>query len=179
MFELYLNGSTCDEIVKINNNQFTLGQVLEVRVRDSWDDKREKHLSDLYGGIREKVKQTQMEAVAFTSDLLAAAHKQYGQKLKRYLQSGDEKDLGTLSLSGLQSYQKAVDILMKLTGQDKKEAAAKISGPSAMEPSTNPANPNVVITPEKASLALPGATERVGPTLADRILMQIEKEDNE
>lgn len=169
MFELFLNGSNCDEIVKVNNNQFTLGQVLEVRLRDGWDERREKYLTDLYSGVVDKVRQTQMESIVFTSDLLAAAHKQFGQKLKRYLQTGDEKELGPLSLNGLQAYQKAIDIMLKLTGQDKKEAASKLQVPSVTSIPTAGGMP-------ASKKLLPGGTENLDPTLADQVLKFLERE---
>jgi hypothetical protein len=175
MFELYLNGSTCEEIVKVNNNQFSLGQVLEVRVRDGWDEKKDRYLADLYGGIVDKVRQTQMESVGFTADLLAVAHKQFGHKLKRYLQTGDEKELGPLSLNGLLQYQKAVDILMKLTGQDKKEAASKLQIPAAQ---VTPVGP-IPTAPQAGGKLLPGGTESLDSSLAEKVLQFLNTQEDE
>lgn len=127
MYELYLNGYSCEEIFRLNDNQFPLGMILEARIRDSWDDRREQHLTELYGGIVAKVKKTQTEAVAFVADLLAAAHKKHGDKLKKFLQSGNPADLGALSIDTMTSYQTAATMLLKLTGQDKqKDGSNKI-----------------------------------------------------
>ena len=166
LFELFLNGSSCDEIVKVNNNLITLGQVLEVRVRDGWDDKKSKYLAELYSGVVDRVRQTQMEAVSFTADLLAATHKLHGTKIKKFIQSGDEKEMGGLAINGLQSYQKAVDILLKLTGQDKKEASAKLQMPVSSS--------TAVASSVVSDKLLPGGTENLNSSIADRVLQFLE-----
>lgn len=119
LFSLYLNGTTCEEIQKLNPN-FSLGMIVRARVEGLWDDRRDAHLQTLFEGVRERVQQVQMESVVFTSDLLASANKMFGDKLKKYLQTGDERELGSLRIDSLKQYRDAVDLLMKLTGQDKK-----------------------------------------------------------
>ncbi len=123
LYELFLAGYSCEEIARLNQNKFPVGMILESRVRHTWDDRRTQHLAELYGGIYDKVKQTQTEAVAFVADLLAAAHRKHGDKLKRFLQSGDPADLGAFSIDTMTSYKTASDTLMKLTGQDKEKPA--------------------------------------------------------
>jgi hypothetical protein len=61
-----------------------------------------------------------MESVMFSADLLASANKMFGDKLKKYIQTGDERELGTLKIDSLKQYRDAVELLLKLTGQDKK-----------------------------------------------------------
>jgi len=68
----------------------------------------------------------------FSADLLAAANKQFGDKLKRFIQTGDESELGKdLSVNSLKQYKDAVDLMMKLTGQDK-ESKVKVTGEQKM-----------------------------------------------
>jgi hypothetical protein len=119
LFELFLNGSTCEEIIQLNPN-FSLGMIVRARVEGLWDERRAKHIDHLFEHVRERVQQVQMESVMFTSDLLAGANKMFGDKLKKYLQTGDERELGGLRIDTLKQYRDAVDLLMKLTGQDKK-----------------------------------------------------------
>lgn len=174
MFELFLSGATCDEIAKVNSGMFVAGQILEARVAHGWDDKRDKYLADLYGGVLEKVKKTQVEAVGFTSDLLAAAHKQYGTKLRKYIQSGNEKDLeGSIQLGSLQTYVKAVETLMKLTGQDKKEKGA---GPVVVMAGGGTAGAQD--SEQSAVIDMgQGGTEKLDSGLAFKVLQFLEKED--
>ncbi len=119
LFSLYLNGTSCEEIAKLNPN-FSLGMIVRARVEGLWDERRDAHLESLFSGVRERVQQVQMESVVFTSDLLSSANKMFGDKLKKYLQTGDERELGALRIDSLKQYRDAVDLLMKLTGQDKK-----------------------------------------------------------
>lgn len=168
MFELFLNGASCEDIVKTNQNLYTLGQIYEARVNHGWDERKNKYLADLFGGVVDRVKQTQMEAVTFTSDLLAVAHKQFGTKLKLYLQSGDEKDLGELSLTNLSSYGKTAELLMKLTGQDKKTEKMTMIGPTIGDKAT-----------EITGQVVPGGTERLDSGLAMKVLQFLEAKDGE
>jgi len=119
LYNLYLNGSTCEEINRLNPN-FSLGMIVRAKVEGLWDDRRDKHINELFESVRERVQQVQMESVVFTTDLLAGANKMFGDKLKRYLQTGDERELGDLRIDSLKQYRDAVDLLLKLTGQDRK-----------------------------------------------------------
>lgn len=119
LFNLYLNGSTCEDIVKLNPN-FTLGMVARAKVEGLWDERREKHINHLFENVRERVQQVQMESVMFSADLLASANKMFGDKLKSYLQTGDDRELGTLRIDSLKQYRDAVELLLKLTGQNRK-----------------------------------------------------------
>lgn len=119
LFSLYLNGSSCEEIAQLNPH-FNLGMIVRARVEGLWDKRRNEHLANLFSGVRERVQQVQMESIMLTSDLLAAANKRFGEKLKRYIQTGDERELGALQVDSLKQYRDAVDLLLKLTGQDKK-----------------------------------------------------------
>lgn len=145
LFQLFLNGYSCDEICEHHNKIYPIGQILEARVRDEWDRRRKEHLDQLYSKVFDRVKQTQFESVAFTSDLLAAAHKLYGQKIKTFLETGKEDDLGEAQglIKSLDAYRKVAEMLLKLTGQDKsKEANLKIQAVSS--PATTGAITDVV-----------------------------------
>ena len=119
LYALYLNGSSCEDIVKLNPN-FSLGMIVRAKIEGLWDDRRDTHLQTLFESVRERVQQVQMESVMFSADLLASANKMFGDKLKKYIQTGDERELGTLKIDSLKQYRDAVELLLKLTGQDKK-----------------------------------------------------------
>lgn len=127
LYELFLNGHSCDEIVrvaKLNGSDFPLGMVLDARIRHNWDDRRETHLAHLFKEVGLTVKQRQMEAVTFVTDLLSAAHKMHGDKIRKFMHSGDKNDLGDFAIGTMGSYTKTIELLLKLTGQDK----ATVSG---------------------------------------------------
>lgn len=116
LFELFLNGKSPSEIQRLNPT-FTLGQVVDAYIEGEWEKKRRTHVNRLLSRVRDRVVQVQSESVEFMADMLASAHKLHGDKLKRYLQSGNEKDLGDLKIENLEQYRKAADVLLKLTGQ--------------------------------------------------------------
>ena len=119
LFGLFVHGISCQEIVNINTPAFCIEQVLEARVRDGWDEKRRSYTDDLYAGVLNNVRQVQVESIQFVSDMLAAAHKHHGNKLRRYLQNGDEKELDGMSVDSFRTYKSVAETLLKLTGQDK------------------------------------------------------------
>jgi hypothetical protein len=118
LFNLYLNGSSCEEIQRLNPN-FSLGMIARAKVDGLWDERREAHVRELLETVRERVQQVQLESVSFTADLLASANKMFGDRLKRYIQTGDPNELGDLKIDSLKQYKDAVDLLLKLTGQDR------------------------------------------------------------
>ena len=119
LYKLFLNGNTCDDIQRLNPN-VPLGMIVRARVDGLWDQRRDRHVATLFEEVRARVQQVQMESVMFTSDLLAAANKQFGDKLKKYIQTGDPRELGDLNINSLKQYRDAVDLLLKLTGQSNK-----------------------------------------------------------
>lgn len=177
LFELFLHGISCEEIVKINAPEFCLEQVLEARVRDGWDEKRDAYTTQLYAGAVENVRQIQVESVHFVADMLAAAHKQHGDKIRRYLQTGDEKDLaGAMSIGSFQTYKQVAETLLKLTGQDRSSIEKRLDKPV----------PSVVapMNIDKATiLQMSSAQGVVTPEMAGRILNLLDskrpREENE
>lgn len=123
LFALFLNGKSTEEIRRLNA-QFSLGQIVHARVTGKWDELRQRHIEDLLLNVKQRVAQVTMESVTFVSDLLAAANKEHGDRIARYLATGNEKELGDLRITSLQGYKTAVELLQKLTGQDKQQKVA-------------------------------------------------------
>jgi hypothetical protein len=121
LYELFLLGHSCDDIVRANENKFPLGMVLDARLRHEWDRRREAYLERLYSEAGENVRQRQVESAVFLTDVLAAAHVEHGDKLKKFLQTRDPKDLpDVFKVTSITTYKMVIDSLMKVTGQDKK-----------------------------------------------------------
>lgn len=119
MFELFLNGSDAREIHRLNK-AFPLGGVLDAQVRYKWTKMRDDYVIELQGRVREKVMKAQMETTELMTDILAAARKKHSDKLKKFLQSGDEKDLdGVINIDTIQGLMKVTEGLLKITGQDR------------------------------------------------------------
>lgn len=116
-FALYLNGKTPDEIQTLNPG-YPLGAIIKALVEGRWIERKREHLDNLLEGARGRVEQVQLESIVFVSDLLSAANKMHGDKIKKYLQTGNATELGDLKIDSLGAYTRAVDLLMKLTQQD-------------------------------------------------------------
>jgi hypothetical protein len=119
MFELFLNGSSIEEIHRLNK-AFPVEAIIDARIKYRWDENKDAYAMMLQRRIRDKVAKAQLETTELYADLLAVARKQQSDKLKKYLQSGDEKDLeGTMAIGSLQNLLKITEGLLKITGQDK------------------------------------------------------------
>jgi hypothetical protein len=154
LFELFLNGATCEEIHRLNPH-LPFGAIIRARVEGEWDRRRNEAYAVALDGARERVQQTQLAAISFAADLLATAHKQFGDRFKRYLQTGEESVLGELKIETLKQYKDSIEMFLKLTGQDKK--------------------PEVPRSPDESPLAaeLPPAQKALTPEQADELLKRV------
>ncbi len=152
LFSLFLNGHPCSELQALNR-QFSLGQILTARLEGNWDKRRQEHVEGLYANVLSRIQQSSVEAVGFVADQLAAVHKMYGEKARRYLQSGDPKDFDSFGADDIKNYKVLVETLQKLTGQEKASTEVNISG-SVPKPERD-------ITPERRPLTSTRAAEIV------------------
>lgn len=113
LFELFLSGVEPLEIVNLNPG-ISLGQVTRVRVEGLWDKRRQDYRDQLLFKTQERLEQTLMECYGFVSLQLTVAHKLHMKKLQKFIQTGDENDLGNWTISGWRSYQDAIGILKQL-----------------------------------------------------------------
>jgi hypothetical protein len=116
-FSMFLQGIDCSEIVRLNPGM-SLGQLVTARVEGKWDEKRQEHIEKLLRDTALRLQQTTLEGIDFMAAQLAAVHKIEGDKIKRYLQTGDEKELGNFSIKDLVGYRQVLSIMKTLTGQD-------------------------------------------------------------
>jgi hypothetical protein len=120
LYELFLNFYSLDEIHRINGKKFPLGQIVDARVRFEWDKRRKEQLDSMYSTIEQKVVKVKNEAIVHLTDLLSAAHKIWGDKIRIFLQDGDPTVLGDLNIVSFKNYKELVSLLKEMT--DKKEA---------------------------------------------------------
>ena len=122
LYNLYLNGSTCEEIHRINSQVLTLSEVIRVRVEDDWDERVDRYRQSLMDGIDLKSKQVHLESVSFVTEQLAALHKLNGDKVKKFLMTGDPAMLeGALLITNMKAYKETAELLLQLTGRDGKK----------------------------------------------------------
>jgi hypothetical protein len=133
LFELFLSGVEPLEIVSLNPG-ISLGQVTRVRIEGLWDKRRQDYRDSLLFKTQERLEQTLMECYSFVSLQLTVAHKLHAKKLQRYIQTGDEGELGGWTITGWRSYQDAIGILKQLgtktdNGPDAKQVMKTVAEP--------------------------------------------------
>ena len=117
-FELFLNGIEAEEIHRLNK-AFPYEAILWAQAKFNWPHQRDEYIAKLSTTVRDKVIKAQLETTGLLTDMLAAANKHHGDKVKKFLQTGDQEDLkGALSIDSVGSLLKIVDGLQKITGQN-------------------------------------------------------------
>lgn len=151
LFDLFLRGHNCEEIARLNHPHIKIGQVVAARVEGDWDRRRKEHLDGLLASTSQRVQQATMETAEFVCDLLAVANREHGDRLRRYLQTGDPKELGDFKITSLFGLKQAIEVLQKLTGQEQARGAAKLpEAPAQHQAPTAPSPP----TPQEAARVL-------------------------
>jgi hypothetical protein len=120
LFQLFLNGKNCEEIRRLNKD-LTLGQIVWARIEGDWDQRRSDHLNSLLTETSLRVQQATLETADFVCDLLAVANREHGDRLRRYLQTGDQKELGDFKIDSIFNLKQTIEVLQKLTGQDRQQ----------------------------------------------------------
>lgn len=129
LYELFLNGYTCEDIYNVNGGKYPLGQIVDAKERFEWEVKRERQVSGLLAKIEDKVIKTKLESISVVSDLVAAASKLYNDKIQLYLQEGDESILESLEITNIKNFKMLVGLLHELTeSKDSKPKGATVNG---------------------------------------------------
>lgn len=118
LYTLFLNGRTTEEIRRINP-AITLGQIVHARIEGDWDLRREEYLDRLLTETTGRVQQATLETADFVCDMLAVANKEHGDRLRKYLQTGNQDDLGDFKIDSIFNLKQTIEALQKLTGQDR------------------------------------------------------------
>lgn len=121
-----MNGSNCDELLRLNPG-LGLGAIVRARVEHSWDLRKEEYTSWLYQKTKEKYQKSQLEAIEFASDAMSVYHKMWGDKFKRFIQTGNPEELSDFRNMSFKNYKDFTDMLLRLTGQDN-SSNQKVSG---------------------------------------------------
>lgn len=140
LFSLYLQGQSCEEIAALNPG-FGIGAIVRARVDHEWDKLRDEHITHLMENARLTAHAAQLDAIRFIAEGLAAYRKLAGDKFKRFLQTGDEKDLGGFKDMSFKMYKELLELLFKLTGQDTptQKVVGNVVHTHTVDPSPQPA----------------------------------------
>ena len=91
MFELYLEGYSCEQIAKVNA-PIREGEILFLRKKYQWDENKDNYCFNLQSQMRDKLMKQKLESLEFLTNMLAVTHKEHKEKSLRYLQTGKEED---------------------------------------------------------------------------------------
>lgn len=130
LYRLFESGKTCEEIKDLNKG-LTLGSIVRARIDHGWDERRFAYFESLKDRARGQAQQLALESLNFLGDFLTAFHRHDKEKLQRFIQTGDEEELGGALITtgaSLKTYQSVVELLMKLTGQDVSKVKVDVSG---------------------------------------------------
>lgn len=125
-YELFLEGFTCKEIAK-QNPVFTEKDILFCREKYAWDQSKEEYAQILKTRIHEKLAKNKLETVEFITNMMSITHRDYNKQAQKYIQTGKEDDKPDTWIKNSSSYKAVVEILQKVTGEDK-ITKQKISG---------------------------------------------------
>lgn len=166
-FELYLRGNSCGEIHRLNK-AFSYESILWARVKYDWDKMKDDSTRQLMASIQEKVVQAQLETTSFMADLLVATSKKHGDKIKKFIQTGNEDDLGdALSVDSLFALLKVAEGLQKITGQDKVQKVKTEHTSTLNVNVTGPTGEKVSVVDEQANYIDEQAAGEILQVMAD------------
>jgi len=129
LFVLFCQGRDCDEIRKVKPG-LGLGPIVHARIRDKWDERLAEYQRGLVQKVPVLVQQTQLESAEFLTSVMAAGHMLVQKQIDDFMATGNKDHLkGTfLENMTLGQYQKVLEMLMKVTGQDSKKTINHTGG---------------------------------------------------
>ena len=118
LFELYCNGSSCDEIRKIVK-AYSFGQIVACRVMGDWDKRKLDKQLAIKTVVPGQADVTLLESQEFLGDLIIATSRKFSRQLKGFIATHDERLLEGLPIpKTIKDYQILLDTFMKASGQD-------------------------------------------------------------
>jgi hypothetical protein len=140
LYLIWMQGATCEELAKLNPG-LSLGCILMARIDHRWDDRRDAYLAERFATANDRLKQIGAESLNFLGLTLAVAHKQQGEKMMKYLKTGDPSDLGVFNVTSIGQYKQVIETIARLTGADRKVIVKEANGQPASTP------PETIIAP--------------------------------
>lgn len=95
-----------------------LGLIARARIEYDWDTERDRYVRNLMSGVRSSIEKATMEGIQFATDGMAVFHRLAGNRFRRYLQTGDDNELGDFKDMSFKTYRDLVSLLQTLTGKE-------------------------------------------------------------
>lgn len=126
LFELFFNGCSAEDIHELNPS-FPVCAIQWMRVAYKWDDTVMTNVIRNNSLLIGKINKAQVDAAMLMSDMIAVASKKHQNKLRKYLQTGDERCLeGIMTLDNPERFSKMVESLIKLVYREEQVMQIKI-----------------------------------------------------
>lgn len=135
MFRLFLRGMSPEDI-RVLNPGYQLGQLVEARVRDEWDVRREDYDLNLVSDGEQAIRRAQLETALLAATTLSVAARVKRERLARYELTGDEKYLGDEDITTMRALAKNLELLLVATRQE--SLPGRVGGPPAAPPAEPP-----------------------------------------
>ncbi len=91
------------------------------RIKYTWDARAEQYRTTLRTAVPDRAVQTSLETIDFVSSLLTVNRMRMEEAIAKYMVSRNEDDLkGVILAKNAKELKELVELLMKMTGQDKK-----------------------------------------------------------
>lgn len=120
MFAQFLQGMSPSRLAAHWQGQ-SLGAIVAAAVQHDWHGRRDAYLEEMHKAAVTRASQAKSEAVDFLADLMAAAHKQWGEKIKRYIATGDKGELEGFEIRSIDGYRKTLSAFLELTNHKPSE----------------------------------------------------------
>lgn len=117
-FQLFLEGYTCAQIAA-QNKSFKEKDILYCRRKYKWDEEKDIYVVSLNQQIRDKLMKQRLESIEFLTNMVAVTHKEHREATLKYLQTGKEEDKPDTWINGAKDYKSIIEIIEKVTGEDK------------------------------------------------------------
>lgn len=124
LFQLFLRGLTTEDI-RILNPGCQLSQIVECRVVGEWDRRRATYDLQLVTDGADAVKRAQLETALLASDMLAASARINRERIHRYFLTGDQRELGDLTITSIRALKETLDVLMTATRQNQPQGISR------------------------------------------------------
>ena len=170
-FSLFLQGYSCEEIAKQNQNlgSMGLGLIVRARMEYGWDAERDKHARDLMSAAKLGLQKATMEAIQFASDGMSVFHKLVGDRFRKYLQTGDATHLGDLKDMSFRTYQGFVEMLRELSRPPETKKGAVIA--AAVVQQSPSKTVTVTSVPDDAPLSSDAAATLLEALTAEKVIV--------
>ena len=112
MFSLYMSGRTYIEISKITKTKKNI--VYYMSAKFNWYSKRMEYLNSIQDAMVKKITTTRVESINFIANLIQFHHKWYGEKIDKYMETGDNLHIEDMDVKSLGQYFKSIEILEKM-----------------------------------------------------------------